>query len=90
VSRGWSRRFAALAVIAACLAAASIGAVSARAAPPNVLVIVTDDQRQGTMRVMPKTRDLFFDKGRSFPSGFVTTPNCCPSRASIFHGRLRP
>jgi arylsulfatase A-like enzyme len=81
--RGWSRRLAAL---AACVAAAAVGAGSARAAQPNVLVIVTDDQRQGSMQVMPKTRHLFFDNGRYFPRGFVTTPNCCPSRASIFTG----
>ena len=56
---------------------------------PNILVIVTDDQRQGTMREMPNTRHFFFDEGRYFQRGFVTTPNCCPSRASIFSRPLR-
>lgn len=62
------------------------GVQSAGAAQPNILVIVTDDQRQGTMHVMPNTRHFLFDDGRYFPRGFVTTPNCCPSRASIFTG----
>ena len=56
------------------------------AGPPNVLVIVTDDQRVGTLSVMPRTRRLFDDQGREFTSGYVTTPLCCPSRASIFTG----
>jgi len=84
--RRWVEGGFAFAAIAACVAAASVGAGPARAAPPNVLLIVTDDQRQGSMQVMPNTRHYFFDKGRSFPRGFVTTPNCCPSRASIFTG----
>src|SRR5215217_2431617 len=65
---------------------AAVAAHPARAAQPNILVIVTDDQRQGTLREMPNTRHFFFDEGRYFQRGFVTTPNCCPSRASIFTG----
>lgn len=53
---------------------------------PNVLFIVTDDQRQG-MDAMPSTRALFADQGRRYPNGFVTTPLCCPARASIMTGR---
>ena len=56
------------------------------AVPPNVLVIVTDDQRAGTMGVMPKTQRWFGDHGRFFRRGFVTTPLCCPARASILTG----
>ena len=85
MGRGKVRRVAAL---VACLfaAMAALAAGRARAAEPNILVIVTDDQRQGTMHEMPNTRHLFFDRGRYFPRGFVTTPNCCPARASIFTG----
>jgi arylsulfatase A-like enzyme len=53
---------------------------------PNILIIVTDDQRQG-LSVMPDTRTLIKKKGTKFTNAFVTTPLCCPSRASIFTGR---
>jgi len=54
---------------------------------PNILVILTDDQRVGTLGMMPVTRQLFMRQGTTFPNGFVTTPLCCPSRASILTGR---
>jgi len=54
---------------------------------PNVLVFVTDDQRAvETLAVMPKTRG-FFSNGRRFVRAHATTPQCCPSRASILSGR---
>ena len=53
---------------------------------PNILVIVTDDQRIQTMSVLPRTSSWFRDGGTAFPNAFVTTPLCCPSRASIFTG----
>lgn len=60
-----------------------------RAAPrPNILVIISDDQRaSGTMRAMPRTRRWFERDGTAFANAYVTTPLCCPSRASIFSGR---
>lgn len=54
---------------------------------PNVVVIVTDDQRADTLDVMPKTRAWLADGGVTFPQTFVATPLCCPSRASIMTGR---
>jgi arylsulfatase A-like enzyme len=55
---------------------------------PNILFIVTDDQRVGqTMDVMPATLGWFRDGGTDFPNAFATTTACCPSRASIFSGR---
>jgi len=56
-------------------------------ARPNVVVIVTDDQRADTLDVMPKTRAFLGDGGITFPQSFVATPLCCPSRASIMTGR---
>lgn len=55
-------------------------------ARPNVIVIVTDDQREG-LQVMDKTRAMLQDDGRLFENAFVTTPLCCPARASIMTGR---
>ena len=60
--------------------------VAARAKRPNILIIVTDDQRGG-LQVMPATRRAFISQGRRFPSAFATTPYCCPSRASIMTGK---
>lgn len=57
-----------------------------QAAKPNVIVIVTDDQREG-LQVMDKTQAAMVDEGRTFENAFVTTPLCCPARASIMTGR---
>lgn len=55
---------------------------------PNVLVIVTDDERErDQMVVMPKTLEIFGEGGTEFTHAFATTPQCCPSRASIMTGR---
>ncbi len=53
---------------------------------PNVLIIITDDQRYDTMEYMPNTQQLIFDQGVTFSKGYITTPFCCPSRASILTG----
>lgn len=57
--------------------------------PPNILIILTDDQpaQPETYEVMPKTMGIFGTGGTYFPNGVVTTPLCCPSRASIFTGQ---
>jgi arylsulfatase A-like enzyme len=56
--------------------------------PPNILFIITDDQRaDGTMDVMPTTVQWFQNGGTKFTRAFATTTSCCPSRASIFSGR---
>jgi arylsulfatase A-like enzyme len=55
---------------------------------PNVLIFLTDDQRATeTMDVLPGVKKWFKKRGRLFPRSFVTTPLCCPSRASIFTGQ---
>jgi arylsulfatase A-like enzyme len=62
-------------------------ATAAVVGAPNVLIIVTDDQRNGTMVAMPKTLQWLGSGGVTFDQAYVTTPSCCPSRASIFSGR---
>jgi arylsulfatase A-like enzyme len=76
-----------LLALAACTPAPG-ALVGASPAPPNVLIIVTDDQRIDSMQVMPRTLHWFRDEGTRFEHAFVTTPLCCPSRASIFTGRM--
>jgi arylsulfatase A-like enzyme len=57
--------------------------------PPNILVIVTDDQRATeTLDVMPKTMRWFGQGGTVFPDAYATTPLCCPARAAIMTGRF--
>lgn len=71
-----------------CLWTGADAAMASHIGRPNILLIVTDDQRaEGTMDVMPQTLGLFQTGGTKFPNAFVTTPGCCPSRASIFSGR---
>ncbi|MCB0353865.1 MAG: sulfatase-like hydrolase/transferase [Bdellovibrionales bacterium] len=55
---------------------------------PNVLVLLTDDQRFDDFNetFMPVTKREVCDKGLDFKKAYVTTPACCPSRSSIFTG----
>jgi arylsulfatase A-like enzyme len=65
------------------------GAVAADEAPPNVVLIVTDDQTLASYApdVMPKTTALLEGTGTRFDNAFVTSPLCCPSRASMLTGQ---
>jgi N-acetylglucosamine-6-sulfatase len=54
---------------------------------PNVVLIVTDDQRWDSLFAMPNVRRLLMAKGVTFTNAFVTTSYCCPSRASILTGQ---
>lgn len=54
---------------------------------PNILVIITDDQRFDTVKdYMPRTQARIFNEGLSFANAYATTPLCTPSRASIMTG----
>ncbi len=75
-------------VLAIVLALAAAPEASALPARPNILFIVTDDQRAAdTMEVMPSTRYWFENRGTKFPHAVATTPLCCPARSSIMTGR---
>ena len=52
---------------------------------PNVIIIITDDQRYEDISeaIMPNTWKTIFNEGTEFSKAYVTTPACCPSRASI-------
>jgi len=53
---------------------------------PNILIILSDDQRYDTMDYMPRTVARIFKEGVTFPNAYITTSLCCPSRASILTG----
>jgi arylsulfatase A-like enzyme len=82
----------AMALVAAFLAAAAgipaAPPVARAQGRPNILLIVTDDQRPGeTMAPLRKTVRWVGRTGVTFPNAFVTTPLCCPARASILTGQ---
>jgi N-acetylglucosamine-6-sulfatase len=64
---------------------------------PNIVFILTDDQRWDTTDathspmgafIMPRTRAELADRGVEFTDAFMTTPLCCPSRSSVLKGQF--
>ena len=77
-----------LLLLAACEPDRSEGSPRPRANGPNILVIITDDQRAtSTLAEMPQARRWLSRSGVRFTNAYGTTPLCCPSRASIYTGR---
>ncbi len=56
--------------------------------PPDVVVILTDDQPARTLAGMPQVQRLLVDRGTTFGNAMVPTSLCCPSRASLLTGRF--
>ena len=56
---------------------------------PNILFILTDDldSRLGTINYMQNVQDLIVSHGTSLENYFVTSPVCCPSRATTLRGQ---
>jgi len=61
---------------------------------PNIILIITDQQRYETIRALgfPHLDTPHLDRlaaeGVSFSGCHVTSPSCCPSRASLFTGHF--
>jgi arylsulfatase A-like enzyme len=63
---------------------------------PNIVVVLTDDQRfdtvgvthslDGVTPVMPRVTDTLANQGVTFANMYATTPLCTPSRTSILTG----
>lgn len=68
---------------------ASSGSVAADTRP-NIVIVLTDDQRKGTIRpeLMPQLWTQIRAQGRAYPNASVPTSLCCPSRASILTGNF--
>jgi len=62
----------------------SIGALTRT--NPDVVVILTDDQRSDTLMSMPSVRRLLVDQGTRFTEAHVPNSLCCPSRSTILTG----
>lgn len=56
-------------------------------AQPNVLVVVTDDQRADDLAHMATVRARLVAEGTSFSRFYATTPMCGPSRATLLRGQ---
>ena len=88
---GRGAAFLALVVVASTIApgpaghAVSAGSRTATTAP-NIVLILTDDQRWDSMWAMPQTVSLLGDHGVTFDQSFVVNPVCCPSRTTILTG----
>ncbi len=87
------RRLAALALLNLCLGhfAASLGAREPNR--PNIIFLLTDDQRfddlgcMGNRIIQTLNLDRLASDGVTFDNAFVTTAICCASRASILTGQ---
>ena len=53
---------------------------------PNVILILTDDQRFDSLFAMPHVRRELMANGVTFDQAIVSNSVCCPSRASILTG----
>jgi N-acetylglucosamine-6-sulfatase len=56
---------------------------SAAVGGPDIIFILSDDQRWDTMQYMPRTKALL---PVNYPNAFVSNPMCCPSRSTILTG----
>lgn len=53
---------------------------------PNIILILTDDQRWDTLQYMSTVQNELIANGVEFTNAFASNPQCCPSRASILTG----
>ena len=78
-------------VVFLCLAVLSAGGTSLQEAEaatrPNILFVLTDDQDPDSLARMDKVQSRLIDEGVRFKRAFVTTPSCCPSRATFLRGQ---
>jgi N-acetylglucosamine-6-sulfatase len=82
------RRSLRLSLVAALAAGAAIHPTPGAHAtpPPNIVLILTDDQRWDSLWAMRNLQTDLVTPGITFDNGFVVNPLCCPSRASILTG----
>ena len=91
----WALALAALALAALAVVLVGSGAdrdalaqeVQGAGARPNVVVVMTDDQRATDMEPMREVRTSIGGQGATFGNFYATFPLCCPSRATFMTGQ---
>lgn len=68
------------------VSASPVHAVTGARHQPNIVVILTDDQRTDSLLSMPAVRSLLVDRGTRYTHAFIPTSICCPSRSAILTG----
>ena len=56
------------------------------AAPLSVLLVLMDDMRADQLSVLTETLSRVSDHAQVYERAYVTTPMCCPDRASLLSG----
>ena len=88
-------RMVAVVLCATLAAVAAIGnhrgsaAGPASASPPNIVLVLTDDQDEtlGSLGFMPNVRATVADAGMNFTHFYVPLSLCCPSRTTVLRGQ---
>ena len=80
--------------ISLCSLLPSGAALAANSSPPNILVILADDLGYGDLschggKIPTPHIDSIARNGMSFMEGYVTAPQCAPSRAGLLTGRYQ-
>jgi N-acetylglucosamine-6-sulfatase len=87
------RVWLATAVAGAAVAVAALGqarsaepAAAAVQSPPNIILLLTDDQENASLRVMKTVNKEMKRKGVTFKRYYTNFPLCCPSRTTMLTG----
>jgi arylsulfatase A-like enzyme len=83
----WVAIFLSLWLVIPAINTRSTQTVAQAPGPPNILLIVTDDQRADSPRVMPTLLNEIAGRGIRFRKAFVPNALCCPARVSILTGQ---
>jgi arylsulfatase A-like enzyme len=63
----------------------TLPALAQSESPPDIIVVLLDDMRADEWQALPQTQALLED-GTWYENFILTTPLCCPSRASLLTG----
>lgn len=79
---------AAALAVSATVAWAPSDPAGAQSTPPNIVVVMADDQTLESMRFMPKVAANVAAAGTTFTNTVVSYSLCCPSRAGYLSGQF--